>query len=113
MKEEGGRRQECRIASPKRQAFHWNESSSSRSNGIMSDEKHDLLGPPEDNVSRRDFLKGLGGSLAATAVLATSAEDAAKAVGPDVPPATGRRLKGVVRVKLNINGEERMADVEP
>ena len=79
----------------------------------MSDEKHDLLGPPEENVSRRDFLKGLGGSLAATAVLAASPEGEAKAAEPDVPPATGRRLKGVVRVKLNINGEERTADVEP
>jgi xanthine dehydrogenase YagT iron-sulfur-binding subunit len=67
--------------------------------------------PPEDNVSRRDFLKGLSGSVAATAALMTGEEE--KANAQDVPPATGTRLKGVVRVKLNINGETKTADVEP
>lgn len=92
----------------------------------MSDDRHepeDLIPPdPHDtdilpeNPSRRAFIKGLGGSLATTAVLATGAaqaEPAAEAVQDSVPPATGKRLKGVVRVKLNINGAERSADVEP
>jgi len=84
----------------------------------MSEEQHDPTGPPEGNVSRRDFLRGVGGSLAATAVLATGTELAerpaeATPAPDDVPPARGARLKGVVRVTLHINGEERTADVEP
>lgn len=78
----------------------------------MSDEQKDSLVP---EVSRRGFLKGMGGSLAATAAVAAGVEDSAAeaVVQADVPPATGKRLKGTVRVKLNINGEERAADVEP
>jgi xanthine dehydrogenase YagT iron-sulfur-binding subunit len=80
----------------------------------MSDDRHDL---PEENVSRRDFLKGLGGGLAATAAVATGATavQALEAPPPQatVPPARGKRLKGVVRVTLNINGEAHSADVEP
>src|SRR5437899_515853 len=80
----------------------------------MNDERHEPPGPAEENVSRRDFLKGLGGSLAATAVLATGAEAAeANATGGEPPPAVGQRLKGTVRVMLNINGEQKTADVEP
>jgi xanthine dehydrogenase YagT iron-sulfur-binding subunit len=81
----------------------------------MSDDRHD---PSQENVSRRAFLKGLGGGIATTAAIATGATLPAPpveaALPPDtVPPATGKRLKGVVRVKLNINGQERSADVEP
>ena len=77
----------------------------------MSDDLYDLPDPPEDNVSRRDFLKGLSGSMAATAVLMTGDEEKSEAQG--VPAATGTRLKGTVRVTLNINGEAKTADVEP
>ena len=70
-------------------------------------------GESRENVSRRDFLKGVGGSLAATAVLATGTEEAASAAPDDVPAATGPRLKGTVRVKLTINGETKSADVNP
>jgi xanthine dehydrogenase YagT iron-sulfur-binding subunit len=77
----------------------------------MSDDLYDRPDLPDDNVSRRDFLKGLSGSVAATAALMTGDEEPAAA--QDVPPATGTRLKGVVRVKLNINGETKTADVEP
>lgn len=77
----------------------------------MRDEIEDSVGPPEDGVSRRDFLKGFSGSMAATAVLIGGAEETAE--GQDPKPATGARLKGVVRVKLNINGETKTADVEP
>jgi xanthine dehydrogenase YagT iron-sulfur-binding subunit len=80
----------------------------------MSDERHDLL---EENVSRRDFLKGLGGGLAATAAVATGVKvaEAAEITPPpdDIPLARGKRLKGTVRVTLNINGQEKTADVEP
>src|SRR5436190_915858 len=92
----------------------------------MSDDRHELedLIPPSDphdadilpeSPSRRAFIKGLGGSLATTAVLAagTAQAEPAVTVQDSVPPATGKRLKGVVRVKLNINGAERSADVEP
>ena len=79
----------------------------------MSDERDDLL-PPEEGVSRRAFIRGLGGSLATTAVLATGAESAesVETEPQEVPAARGPRLKGVVRVSLNINGETRTADVE-
>jgi aerobic-type carbon monoxide dehydrogenase small subunit (CoxS/CutS family) len=82
----------------------------------MSEEQKDSLLP---EVSRRGFLKGMGGSLAATAASAAAIggiEDAdaeAAVAQANVPPATGKRLKGTVRVRLNINGEERAADVEP
>lgn len=78
----------------------------------MSDEQKDSLVP---EVSRRGFIRGMGGSLAATAAVAVGVPDTeAKAVvQAPVPPATGKRLKGTVRVKLNVNGEERSADVEP
>jgi aerobic-type carbon monoxide dehydrogenase small subunit (CoxS/CutS family) len=83
----------------------------------MSEDKHDRPETPEVNVSRRSFLKGMGGSLAATAVLAAgSAPEAAEAepaAPASPPPAAGKRLKGVVRVRLNINGQVREADVEP
>src|SRR5689334_12524878 len=73
-------------------------------------ENHDER-PPGD-VSRRDFLRGLGGSLAATAALTAGATNESPAVaGP--PPAQGARLKGVVRASLNINGEDKSVDVEP
>ena len=78
----------------------------------MRDEIEDSAGPPEDGVSRRDFLKGFSGSMAATAVLIGGAEDPAEAAHQP-KPATGARLKGVVRVKLTINGETKTADVEP
>jgi xanthine dehydrogenase YagT iron-sulfur-binding subunit len=78
----------------------------------MSDEIIDVTGPPEEGVSRRDFLKGFSGSMAATAVLIGGAEENAEAA-QEPKPATGTRLKGVVRVKLNINGETQTADVEP
>jgi xanthine dehydrogenase YagT iron-sulfur-binding subunit len=78
----------------------------------MSDEIIDVTGPPEEGVSRRDFLKGFSGGMAATAVLIGGAEENADAA-QEPKPATGPRLKGVVRVKLNINGETKTADVEP
>ncbi len=77
----------------------------------MIDEKQVRHRPPEDGVSRRDFLKGVGGSITATAVLATGAEENAEAA--KVMPALGQRLKGTVRVSLNINGEVKTAEVEP
>lgn len=84
----------------------------------MSEDRHDQNGSPGGSLSRRQFLRGVGSSMAATAVLATGAEleerPAEAAVAPEeVPPASGARLKGTVRVTLNINGEERTADVEP
>ena len=82
----------------------------------MSDEKNDHS-PPDGNVSRRSFLKGLGASVATTAALAAGADAAEKLAGAgpiqEVPPARGPRLKGVVRVTLTINGETKTADVEP
>lgn len=76
----------------------------------MSDDRHD---PELENVSRRDFLRGLGTSAAvAGAALATGAPPA-EAAPQDVPPARGKRLKGTVRVSLNINGQTKTADVEP
>ena len=76
----------------------------------MENQKNDQLG-----VSRRRFLKGLGGGLAATATVAVGVPVVVQAEptpdGP--PPATGKRLKGTVRVKLMINGTERSADIEP
>src|SRR5688500_19011285 len=79
----------------------------------MSDERDEL--PPEvGQVSRRSFLRGLGGSIATTAVLAAGAESAETAPeSQEAPPAKGPRLKGVVKVSLNINGETKTADVEP
>lgn len=80
----------------------------------MNDDRSDRPLHSEENVSRRDFLKGLSGSIAATAVLATgTAPEGQSAPGADPPPARGKRLKGVVRVTLNINGKELQADVEP
>ena len=82
----------------------------------MSDERDELSPPESGNVSRRAFLRGLGGSIATTAVLAAggeAVEAAPEATPQDPPPAKGARLKGVVRVTLNINGENRTADVEP
>jgi xanthine dehydrogenase YagT iron-sulfur-binding subunit len=81
----------------------------------MSEEQKDSLVP---EVSRRGFIKGMGGTLAATAASAATLTgvpdtEAEAAVQAEAPPATGKRLKGTVRVKLNINGEERTADVEP
>lgn len=81
----------------------------------MSDEREELSPRDTGHVSRRSFLRGLGGSLATTAALATGAE-AAESVEPieqSIPPARGKRLKGLVRVALNVNGQTRMADVEP
>ncbi len=67
-----------------------------------------------EGVSRRSFLKGLGTGLAATAALASGVgSEPAPAAAQEPPPATGTRLKGVVRVTLNINGQEHSADVEP
>src|SRR5438874_2278378 len=74
----------------------------------MSD---DMKYPP--GVSRRSFLKGLGGSVAATTAAMVAEPSEVRAGPDDVPPATGTRLKGVVRVKLNINGKDMTADVEP
>ena len=73
----------------------------------MNDE-HNARGPGD--VSRRDFLKGLGGSLAATTALAAGAESEATA---EPPAAQGTRLKGVVRATLMVNGENKTVDVEP
>src|SRR5437016_12401966 len=75
--------------------------------GQMSDE-HSPRGPVD--VSRRDFLKGLGGSLAATTALAVAGEEGAAA---EPPAATGTRLKGVVRATLMVNGEAKSVDLEP
>ena len=81
----------------------------------MSDERDELSPPEKGQVSRRSFLRGLGGSIATTAVLATGAESAESApeASQEVPAARGPRLKGVVKVSLNINGETKTADVEP
>ncbi len=81
----------------------------------MSDERDDLSPPETGHVSRRSFLRGLGGSIATTAVLAAGAESAESSpeASQEVPAAKGPRLKGVVKVSLNINGETKTADVEP
>ena len=74
----------------------------------------DRLDPEPENVSRRDFLKGIGTGAVTTAALATGVSAPpveAEAQGP--PPAKGRRLKGTVRVTLNVNGQTKTADVEP
>jgi xanthine dehydrogenase YagT iron-sulfur-binding subunit len=77
----------------------------------MSDDRHD---PEPENVSRRDFLRGIGTSAAATAVMATGVPaPPPAAASPDPPPARGKRLKGTVRVSLNVNGQTKTADVEP
>jgi xanthine dehydrogenase YagT iron-sulfur-binding subunit len=77
----------------------------------MSDDRHD---PELENVSRRDFLRGIGASAVTTAAIATGAPPPpAEAGEPPVPPARGKRLKGTVRVTLNINGQTKSADVEP
>src|SRR5439155_3883580 len=55
-------------------------------------------------------------SIQTTAVHATGAESEeglAESAPQEPPPAKGTRLKGEVRVTLNINGETRTADVEP
>jgi aerobic-type carbon monoxide dehydrogenase small subunit (CoxS/CutS family) len=78
----------------------------------MTDKQKNSLVP---EVSRRGFIRGMGGGLAATAAVVAGVPDTetdALAQAP-VPPATGKRLKGTVRVTLNINGENRSADVEP
>ena len=69
----------------------------------------------ESGVSRRKFLKGLGGGIAATATVAVGAPIvlAAEPVAEGPPPASGKRLKGTVRVKLMVNGIEKSADIEP
>src|SRR5687767_3037065 len=80
----------------------------------MSDERDELPPPDVGQVSRRSFLRGLGGSIATTAVLAAGAESAETTPeSQGAPPARGPRLKGVVKVSLNINGETKTADVEP
>jgi len=79
----------------------------------MSDESHDRSGLPEDHVSRRDFLRGLGGSVAATAALAAGASDQPADAAPALQDASAPRLKGTVRARLNINGQERAVQVEP
>ena len=81
----------------------------------MSDERDEIL-PESRNVSRRAFLRGLGGSIATTAALAAGGEEAEAApesAAQTPPSAKGTRLKGVVRVTLSINGQTRTADVEP
>lgn len=80
----------------------------------MSDERDEHLPPDAGHVSRRSFLRGLGGSIATTAVLAAGAEPVESAAEPAEPPAAkGQRLKGVVKVTLNVNGETKTANVEP
>jgi xanthine dehydrogenase YagT iron-sulfur-binding subunit len=78
----------------------------------MSDERDELTPPEQGHVSRRSVLRGLGGSIATTAALAT-APDSAESAEQAVPEAKGKRLKGVVKVTLNINGKTRSAEVEP
>lgn len=78
----------------------------------MSDERDELARPETGHVSRRNFLRGLGGSIATTAVLATGPESAESAEQA-VPEAKGKRLKGPVKVTLNVNGKTRTAEVEP
>jgi xanthine dehydrogenase YagT iron-sulfur-binding subunit len=78
-----------------------------------AEEHKDSLVP---EVSRRGFLKGMGVGAAATVSAATAVVptlDADAQAETPVPAATGRRLKRTVRVTLNINGEQRTADVEP
>ncbi len=81
----------------------------------MSDEHKDSVTKPLPEVSRRGFIKGVGTGVAATATLMTGVPEsgAEAAVQTQVMPATGKRLKGVVRVKLSVNSEDRSADVEP
>lgn len=79
----------------------------------MGKRKDDPEAPP-GNVSRRQFLTGMGGSIATTAVLAAGQEISASAeVEEGPPPATGEFLAGTVRATLNINGSAMTADVEP
>jgi xanthine dehydrogenase YagT iron-sulfur-binding subunit len=77
----------------------------------MSDDRHD---PEPENVSRRDFLRGLGTGAVTTAALATGVPPPpAEAKTQEIPAAKGKRLKGTVRVTLNVNGDTKTADVEP
>ncbi len=81
----------------------------------MSEEKNDRLESSNGDVSRRQFLKGLGGGIAVTGVLATATETETEA-HPAPEPASAsavQRLRGKVRVRLNINGQEMTALVEP
>src|SRR4051794_27858705 len=80
----------------------------------MRDEQEDDL-EINTEVSRRGFIKGVGSGIAATTALVTGLpeSEAETALQTPVMPATGKRLKGTVRVKLNINGEDRNADIEP
>ncbi len=84
----------------------------------MSMDDRDQHDPNEPDVSRRQFLRGLSGSLAASAVLATGVE--AVPLSPPSPPeplepplAVGPRIKGQVKVRLNVNGQVKTATVEP
>jgi aerobic-type carbon monoxide dehydrogenase small subunit (CoxS/CutS family) len=76
----------------------------------MSDELKDSVLP---EVSRRGFLKGVSGTLAATAAVAVGVPDSEADAQASPSPATGKRLKGTLRAKFNINGVERTADIEP
>lgn len=89
----------------------------------MNDERDDLLDQPidilqtdaEGNVSRRDFLKGVGGGLASASVLAqgvTTLPVEALAESP-AQGVKGKRISGMTQVTLNVNGKERAVEVEP
>lgn len=72
-----------------------------------------------DGVSRRGFLRGLGSSLAATALtgglIAGRGEEAgaaAEQVVPQAPGAGGATVAGMVRVTLTVNGRRQSATVD-
>jgi aerobic-type carbon monoxide dehydrogenase small subunit (CoxS/CutS family) len=73
------------------------------------------MSQPKDSsrkgISRRGFLKTVGGGLAGTAALTTGvlgSEAAARILGPDV-----EILTGVVPITLRVNGQARHLKVEP
>ena len=67
-------------------------------------ENHRRLGP---DVSRREFLKGTGAVVAASAVGTAAVEAAEEAGSPKVAAAKPQT------VKLNVNGQEHSLEIEP
>lgn len=62
-----------------------------------------------DGISRRNFLKGVGGGIVGTTAIAEgllSEEAAAQAAG-------ARVFKGKQKIELNVNGQRRQVEVEP